>query len=50
LAVKKLDKDIIRQPEGIAFMPDGALIIASEAAGGRAVLVKYSERIREERP
>jgi len=50
LAVQKLDKDIIRQPEGIAFMPDGALIIASEAAGGRAVLVKYSERIREERP
>lgn len=47
LAVKKLKKRIVRQPEGIAFMPDGSLIIASEGAGGRAVLVKYSMLISE---
>ncbi|GMQ80836.1 MAG: hypothetical protein BMS9Abin05_0265 [Rhodothermia bacterium] len=50
LAVQKLNKSIVRQPEGIAFMPDGSLILASEGAGSRAVLVKYSPQISEKGP
>ncbi len=47
LAVQKLKKSIVRQPEGIAFMPDGSMILASEGAGSRAVLVRYSARVSE---
>lgn len=36
-ALWPLPKTLYRQPEGIAFAPDGTLFIASEAAGGEAV-------------
>jgi uncharacterized protein YjiK len=34
-----------RQPEGVAIMPDGALVIGDEAAGARALLTRYA-RVR----
>ena len=30
-----------RQPEGVAFAPDGSLLVSSEAAGRRATLAGY---------
>ncbi len=45
-AVKKsyrLDKDLYKQPEGIAFTPEGDLIISNEAAGkGSATLLRLA--------
>jgi uncharacterized protein YjiK len=37
-----LERERFRQPEGIAFLPDGRLLIASEAAGGRPTLQIFS--------
>ncbi|MEM9259998.1 MAG: hypothetical protein AAGA62_10150, partial [Bacteroidota bacterium] len=32
--VRRLDKDFFPQPEGLAFMPDGTLLISTEAKKG----------------
>lgn len=40
--VVDLPPRLFRQPEGLAFLPDGTLFIESEGSGGRAVLVRYS--------
>lgn len=37
-----LDPTFHRQPEGLAFSPDGTLLIADEAAGGQATLTGYA--------
>jgi uncharacterized protein YjiK len=42
-AARLLDESHV-QAEGIAIMPDGALVIADEAAGGRALLTRYPRR------
>jgi hypothetical protein len=39
-AARRLDRSH-RQAEGVAVMPDGALVIADEAAGARALLTHY---------
>ncbi len=41
LAARVLGAEHHRQPEGIAIMPDGSLVIADEAHGGRASLTRY---------
>jgi uncharacterized protein YjiK len=43
-AVWPLADDDLPQPEGLAFLPDGTLFIASEAAGGSAVLLRFDYR------
>lgn len=43
-AVWPLPDDDLPQPEGLAFLPDGTLFIASEAAGGSAVLLRFDYR------
>ena len=43
-AVWPLPERLLRQPEAIAFLPDGTLWIASEAAGRRPTLLRYSYR------
>lgn len=43
-AVWPLPERLLPQPEALAFLPDGTLWIASEAAGGRPVLLRYSYR------
>lgn len=40
-AVWPLSDALLRQPEGLTFLPDGTLFIASEAAGGQAVLLRF---------
>ncbi len=37
-----LDPTLHRQPEGLAFSPDGTLLIADEAVGGEATLTGYA--------
>lgn len=39
LAGVALDKRVLPQPEGLALLPDGRLLVASEGDGGRARLV-----------
>ncbi|MGB3181307.1 MAG: SdiA-regulated domain-containing protein [Cyclobacteriaceae bacterium] len=39
-----LDREVLRQPEGICFTPDGTLYIASEGRGGAGYIVKYRYR------
>lgn len=39
-----LDPALYRQPEGIAFKPNGDLFIANEAAGGKANIIKIVYR------
>lgn len=34
-----LDEEVLPQPEGLTFLGDGTLVLSSEAAGGRAVLL-----------
>ena len=41
LSVEKLDKDLLHQPEGIAFLPAGDLLISSEANGKRGRIVRF---------
>jgi uncharacterized protein YjiK len=36
LAARALDKDVLPQAEGLTFLPDGRLLVASEGDGGRA--------------
>lgn len=40
----KLNKKIHRQPEGIAFTPDGTLFIANEGKGGHATIHVYKTK------
>lgn len=39
LAAGRLDAQLLPQPEGVAFLPDGRLVVASEGAGGPGRLV-----------
>lgn len=39
-----LDPDLFRQPEGIAFLPSGDLLIVNEAAGRRPTLLLFRRR------
>lgn len=41
LAVRKLDRRVHPQAEGISFLPDGSLLLVDEAQEGRAVLSVY---------
>lgn len=41
LGTGKLPRSVARQPEGIAILPGGDLLIASEAAGKRALLLRF---------
>ncbi len=43
-AVWPLPDRLLRQPEALAFLPDGTLLIASEAAGGKAILLRFDYR------
>ncbi len=43
-AVWSLPDPPLRQPAGIAFLPDGTLFLATEGAGARAALLRYSYR------
>ncbi len=44
LEVVPLQRELYRQPEGIAFFPDGTLFISSEAAGREPRLFKFSRK------
>jgi len=39
-----LSPELYRQPEGIAFAPDGTLFVSNEGAGGTATLLRFSPR------
>ncbi len=39
--VKKLEKSIFRQPEGICFAPDGTMFIASEGVGEAGYVLEF---------
>ncbi|MFA0961534.1 SdiA-regulated domain-containing protein [Roseivirga sp. BDSF3-8] len=39
-----LDRDVLRQPEGLCVAPDGTLYIASEGRGGDGYFVRYRYR------
>lgn len=41
-AALTLPVHLYRQPEALAFFPDGTLVIASEGAGGAATLLRFS--------
>jgi uncharacterized protein YjiK len=43
-----MDKGLHPQPEGLAFLPDGGLLVASEGGKGEAVLARYSPGQRGE--
>jgi hypothetical protein len=43
-----IDKGTHPQPESLAFLPDGTLLVASEGGKGVAVLARYSPRRRNE--
>jgi len=45
LASHKFHKELLRQPEGLAFGPGGSLFIASEGAGKRAVLIRFERTV-----
>ena len=42
LDVWPLPDDLFRQPEGLAFLPNGDLYISSEGSGGKAMLARFS--------
>jgi uncharacterized protein YjiK len=42
VAAWKLSPDLFRQPEGLAFLPDGDLFIANEGAGKAATLLRFA--------
>jgi DNA-binding beta-propeller fold protein YncE len=39
-----LDKKLFRQPEGITFLPDGAMLISNEGADGDATILMFRYR------
>ncbi len=39
-----LDRSALPQPEGMAFLEDGALLISTEAGKGEAALAGYEPR------
>ena len=41
-----LDATSVFQPEGLAFLPDGTLLIASEGGKGPATLSEYAPRTK----
>lgn len=41
-----LSGDLLPQPEGLAFLPDGTLFISSEARGGTAVVLRFDYQPR----
>jgi uncharacterized protein YjiK len=43
-AMAALDPDLLPQPEGIAFAPDGTLFISSEGVNGRATIARFAPR------
>jgi uncharacterized protein YjiK len=43
-----IDRGTHPQPESLAFLPDGTLLVASEGGKGEAVLARYSPRERSE--
>lgn len=43
-AVWPLPDDLLPQPEGLAFLPDGTLFLTSEADGGTARLLRFDYR------
>jgi len=43
-AILPLDEDILKQPEGMAFLPNGDLFIASEGGPKRGRLVRFNYR------
>lgn len=43
-----MDQDTHPQPESLAFLPDGSLLVASEGGKGEAVLARYSPGQRSE--
>jgi uncharacterized protein YjiK len=40
-AIKKLNKKLFQQPEGICFGPNGDLFISNEGKGGKATILKF---------
>ncbi|MBO0934615.1 SdiA-regulated domain-containing protein [Fibrella aquatilis] len=40
-SVVKLDKDLLSQPEGICFLPDGTLYLSSEGDGKKGILLEF---------
>ncbi|NNE46046.1 MAG: hypothetical protein HKN37_05230 [Rhodothermales bacterium] len=42
LGIARLDKDLLPQPEGITFLANGDLFVASESGRGRGRLLRYS--------
>jgi uncharacterized protein YjiK len=47
LAVEEVKKKAHPQPEGIAFLKDGTLVLADEGRGGRGTLTRYSLKEEE---
>lgn len=41
LSIRQLDEDIFRQPEGIAFSPDGTLYISNEGDGKNGTILMF---------
>jgi hypothetical protein len=41
LATQDLKRKRHPQPEGLAFLPDGSLVIADEGQGGRGTVTRY---------
>jgi uncharacterized protein YjiK len=42
--VQKLDKELLPQPEGICFSPDGIMFISSEGKGGKGRILVFQPR------
>lgn len=42
IAHKKLDQKLVKQPEGIAFMPDGTMYISNEGRNGRSNILRFN--------
>jgi hypothetical protein len=42
--IQKLDKDLFLQPEGIAFFPNGDMLITNEARNKRPTLLRFNYR------
>ena len=49
LATRELKRKDHPQPEGLAFLPDGSLILADEGQGKRGTITRYTPRGGDER-